>query len=48
MQALCLPPWATAAGIPDTPVSSRFEAPLPGMKRNGCNSGALTQRAGTP
>ena len=35
MQALCPPPSVTVAGIPDPPVSSRFEAPSRGMERTG-------------
>jgi len=37
MQALCPPPSVTVAGIPDPPVSSRFEAPPRGTERTSRN-----------
>jgi len=46
MQALCPPPWVTAAGIPDPPVSSRFEARNAG--RNPRGHASLTIIVGMP
>jgi len=42
MQALCPPPSVTVAGIPDPPVSSRFEAPPRGTERTSRNRAGPT------